>query len=136
MCVFVGLLNKCSTLFPCYGICGIINLYHLNHNKRKIHLSASSSPYQRPGSSGSELIKAAEAACSQAMCSKPLRGDPEAFTDQLECIIPPESSGLPPSQTCPEYLHREASGRQLNQMPPPPRQASVQHKGATVARIG
>ena len=45
-------------------------------------------PYQIPGSSGSTLIRAAQAAVSRATSSKRLLGHPEAFPDQLEYYNP------------------------------------------------
>ena len=44
--------------------------------------------YQIPGSSGSTLIRAAQAAVSRATSSKRLLGHPEAFPDQLEYYNP------------------------------------------------
>lgn len=67
--------------------------------------------------------QAARASFCPSMYSKLHLGEPEAPQDQLECIISPGSPGLPHSETCPEYLNGEASGRHPNQMPPPPQQA-------------
>lgn len=106
-----------------------------NHVPFLFHPFIHPPPYQDPGSSGSTLIRAAQASFSRATSSERLLGHPEAFPDQLEYYNPSESSGLPPSQTCPEYLHGEASGRHPNQMPCTTSAGSVQHKGVTVARL-
>lgn len=45
-------------------------------------------PYQDPGSSGSTLIRAAQASFSRATSSERLLGHPEAFPDQLEYYNP------------------------------------------------
>lgn len=82
-------------------------------------------PLIRVGSSSCKL----KSIPSFSVClSVLLLEDPEAFLIQLEHIIQPESSGLPLSQTCPEFLCREASGGHPNQMPLPLQQAPFNTK--------